>query len=95
MPFSPLPMPAIPDADLASFALRHAVRLADRPALVGDRVVTYGELAERAERADTREPVVAIRRAQRRRVRHRAARRAARRRSRHAGQPALHRAGGG
>jgi acyl-CoA synthetase (AMP-forming)/AMP-acid ligase II len=51
MPFSPWPMPSVPDVDLASFALRHAVRLADRPALIDDRVVTYGELAERVERA--------------------------------------------
>src|SRR5689334_5505581 len=50
MPFSPWPMPSIPDADLGSFALRHAVRLADRPALIADRVITYGELAERVER---------------------------------------------
>ena len=34
MPFSPWPMPPVPDVDLASFALRHAVRLADRPALI-------------------------------------------------------------
>jgi acyl-CoA synthetase (AMP-forming)/AMP-acid ligase II len=51
MPFSPLQLPPVPDVDLASFALRHAVRLADRPALIDDRVVTYGELAERVERA--------------------------------------------
>ena len=50
MPFSPWPMPPVPDVDLATFALRHAVRLADRPALIEDRVVTYGELAERVER---------------------------------------------
>jgi acyl-CoA synthetase (AMP-forming)/AMP-acid ligase II len=50
MPFSPWPMPSVPDADLASFALRHAVRLADRPALIDDRIVTYGELAERVDR---------------------------------------------
>ena len=51
MPFSPWPMPSVPEVDLASFALRHAVRLAGRPALIDDRVVTYGELAERVERA--------------------------------------------
>jgi len=51
MPFSPSPMPPVPDVDLASFALRNAVRLADRPALIDDRVVTYGELAKRVERA--------------------------------------------
>lgn len=50
MPFSPWPMPPVPDTDLAAFALRHAVRLADRPALIDDRVVTYGELVERVER---------------------------------------------
>ncbi|HEX5620643.1 MAG TPA: AMP-binding protein [Solirubrobacteraceae bacterium] len=51
MPFSPWPLPPVPDVDLASFALRHAARLAGRPALIDDRVVTYGELAERVERA--------------------------------------------
>jgi acyl-CoA synthetase (AMP-forming)/AMP-acid ligase II len=51
MPFSPWPMPSVPDVDLASFVLRHAARLAGRPALIDDRVVTYGELAERVERA--------------------------------------------
>src|SRR5262245_50524492 len=50
MPFSPWPLPSVPDVDLAAFALRHAVRLADRPALINDRVVTYGELAERVQR---------------------------------------------
>jgi acyl-CoA synthetase (AMP-forming)/AMP-acid ligase II len=51
MPFSPWPLPPVPETDLASFALRHAVRLADKPALIDDRVVTYGELAERVDRA--------------------------------------------
>jgi non-ribosomal peptide synthetase component E (peptide arylation enzyme) len=52
MSSSPWAMPDVPDVDLATFALRHAVRLADRPALIdGDRVVTYAELAERVERA--------------------------------------------
>jgi acyl-CoA synthetase (AMP-forming)/AMP-acid ligase II len=52
MPFSPWAMPDVPDVDLATFALRHASRLADRPALIdGDRAFTYGELAERVERA--------------------------------------------
>jgi acyl-CoA synthetase (AMP-forming)/AMP-acid ligase II len=60
MPFSPLPMPDVPDVNLASFALRHAVRLAERPALIdGDRVVTYAELAARPPAG---EGVVAIRR---------------------------------
>jgi acyl-CoA synthetase (AMP-forming)/AMP-acid ligase II len=60
MPFSPGPMPAVPDMDLGSFALRHAVRLAERPALIdGDRVVTYAELAARPPAG---EGVVAIRR---------------------------------
>jgi non-ribosomal peptide synthetase component E (peptide arylation enzyme) len=55
MPFSPWPPPDVPDVDLASFALRHAVRLADRPALIdGDRVVTYAELAERRAAGDGR-----------------------------------------
>jgi acyl-CoA synthetase (AMP-forming)/AMP-acid ligase II len=63
MPFSPWPPPDVPDVDLASFALRHAVRLADRPALIdGDRVVTYAELAERAQRATADRSVVALRR---------------------------------
>jgi acyl-CoA synthetase (AMP-forming)/AMP-acid ligase II len=52
MPSSPWALADVPDVDLATFALRHAVRLADRPALIdGDRVVTYAELAERVERA--------------------------------------------
>jgi len=62
MPFSPWAMPDVPDVDLASFALRHAVRLADRPAIIGERVLTYGELAERAARATADGPVVAVRR---------------------------------
>jgi acyl-CoA synthetase (AMP-forming)/AMP-acid ligase II len=60
MPFTAGPLPEVPDVDLASFALRHAVRLADRPALIGDRVVTYGELAERTARHSTDRDVVAI-----------------------------------
>src|SRR3954447_11404646 len=36
MPFSPWPMPSVPDVDLASFALRHADRLADSPALIDE-----------------------------------------------------------
>jgi acyl-CoA synthetase (AMP-forming)/AMP-acid ligase II len=63
MPFSPWPLPDVPDVDLATFALRHAVRLADRPALIdGERVVTYAELAERTCRARGRREVVALRR---------------------------------
>jgi acyl-CoA synthetase (AMP-forming)/AMP-acid ligase II len=62
MPFSRRPLPDVPDLDLATFALRHAVRLADRPALIGDRVMTYGELAERVERVTVDRPVVAVRR---------------------------------
>jgi acyl-CoA synthetase (AMP-forming)/AMP-acid ligase II len=58
-----MPLPDVPDVDLATFALRHAVRLAERPALIdGDRVVTYAELAERTARASTDRAVVAIRR---------------------------------
>jgi acyl-CoA synthetase (AMP-forming)/AMP-acid ligase II len=54
-------LPDVPDVDLATFALRHAVRLADRPAVIdGDRVVTYAELAERTARASTDRAVVAI-----------------------------------
>src|SRR5262245_36271913 len=62
MPSSPWPVPDIPDVDLAGFALRHAARLADRPALIGDRVMTYGELAERVARAVVDEAVVKLRR---------------------------------
>ena len=54
-------LPDVPDVDLATFALRHAVRLAERPALIdGDRVVTYAELAERTARASTDRAVVSI-----------------------------------
>jgi acyl-CoA synthetase (AMP-forming)/AMP-acid ligase II len=45
---SPYPDVAIPDTPLVPFVLRHADRLADRPALIdasSDRVLTYGELA--------------------------------------------------
>ncbi len=45
---SPFPDVTIPDVSLASFVLRHAERLADRPALIdasSGRVLTYGELA--------------------------------------------------
>jgi acyl-CoA synthetase (AMP-forming)/AMP-acid ligase II len=61
MPLPPRPLPDVPDVDLATFALRHAVRLADRPALIGDRVMTYGELVERVERVTVDRPVVAVR----------------------------------
>jgi acyl-CoA synthetase (AMP-forming)/AMP-acid ligase II len=50
---SPWPVPEIPDADLAAYMLRHAERLADRPALVDaadGRTMTYGELASAARR---------------------------------------------
>ena len=54
-----MPLPDVPDVDLATFALRHAVRLAERPAVIdGDRVLTYCELAERTARASTDRAVV-------------------------------------
>ena len=70
-------LPDVPDVDLATFALRHAVRLAERPALIdGDRVVTYAELAERTARALDRPRRRVDLPAEWRRVRDRAARRA-------------------
>ena len=51
---SPWPAPEIPDADLTSFVLRHAERLADQPALIdgaSGRTLTYGALAAGVERA--------------------------------------------
>ena len=50
---SPWPEPDVPDLDLVSFVLRHAGRLADRPAVIdgaSGRTVTYGELAGGVER---------------------------------------------
>jgi acyl-CoA synthetase (AMP-forming)/AMP-acid ligase II len=50
---SPWPEPAIPDLDLVSFVLRHAGRLAGRPAVIdgaSGRAVTYGELAGGVDR---------------------------------------------
>ena len=50
---SPWPEPDVPDVDLVSFVLRHAGRLADRPAVIdgaSGRTVTYGELAGGVER---------------------------------------------
>ena len=50
---SPWPEPEVPDLDLVSFVLRHAVRLADLPAVIdgaSGRTVTYGELAGGIER---------------------------------------------
>jgi acyl-CoA synthetase (AMP-forming)/AMP-acid ligase II len=50
---SPWPEPEVPDFDLVSFVLRHAGRLADRPAVIdgaSGRTVTYGELAGGVER---------------------------------------------
>jgi len=56
-----MPLPDVPDVDLATFALRHAVRLAERPAVIdGDRVLTYCELAERTARASTDRAVVSF-----------------------------------
>ena len=50
---SPWPAPSMPDADFAAHVLRHAERLADRPALVDaadGRTLRYGELASAARR---------------------------------------------
>jgi acyl-CoA synthetase (AMP-forming)/AMP-acid ligase II len=50
---SPWPAPSIPDADFAAHVLRHAERLAGRPALVDaadGRTIRYGELASAARR---------------------------------------------
>ena len=50
---SPWPDPDVPDLDLVSFVLRHADRLAGRPAVIdgaSGRTVTYGELAGGTER---------------------------------------------
>jgi acyl-CoA synthetase (AMP-forming)/AMP-acid ligase II len=50
---SPRPAPEIPDADFAAHVLRHADRLAARPALVDaadGRTIRYGELAAAARR---------------------------------------------
>ena len=50
---SPWPEPEVPDLDLVSFVLRHAGRLADRPAVIdgaSGRTLTYGELAGGIER---------------------------------------------
>jgi acyl-CoA synthetase (AMP-forming)/AMP-acid ligase II len=50
---SPWPEPEVPDLDLVSFVLRHAGRLAGRPAVIdgaSGRTVTYGELAGGVER---------------------------------------------
>ena len=50
---SPWPAPEIPETDLTSFVLRHAERLADRPALIdgaSGRALSYGALAAGVER---------------------------------------------
>src|SRR5687768_4379583 len=50
---SPWPEPEVPAVDLTSFVLRHAGRLAGRPAVIdgaSGRTVTYGELAGAVER---------------------------------------------
>ena len=94
MPFSPWAMPDVPDVDLASFVLRHAVRLADRPALIdGERVVTYGELAERSSAPPAPCPAATWSRCSCRTPRFPSAPgRPARGRRGDAGEPALHRA---
>jgi acyl-CoA synthetase (AMP-forming)/AMP-acid ligase II len=51
---SPWPAPEIPDCDLTAHVLRHASRLADKPALIdgpSGRALTYGALAAGVERA--------------------------------------------
>jgi acyl-CoA synthetase (AMP-forming)/AMP-acid ligase II len=51
---SPWPAPPVPETDVTSFVLRHAARLAGRPALIdgaSGRVLSYGELAGGIERA--------------------------------------------
>jgi acyl-CoA synthetase (AMP-forming)/AMP-acid ligase II len=51
---SPWPTPEIPETDLTSFVLRHAERLADKPALIdgpSGRALTYGALVAGVERA--------------------------------------------
>jgi acyl-CoA synthetase (AMP-forming)/AMP-acid ligase II len=51
---SPWPTPEIPETDLTSFVLRHAERLAGKPALIdgpSGRPLTYGALAAGVERA--------------------------------------------
>ena len=50
---SPYPDVEIPDLPLASFVLRHAERLATKPALIdgpSGRALTYGELADGVRR---------------------------------------------
>ena len=50
---SPYPDVAIPEMGLTPFVLRHADRLADKPALIdgpSGRVLTYGQLAEGVQR---------------------------------------------
>ena len=50
---SPWPEPEVPDVDVVSFVLRHAGRLAGRPAVIDGasaRAVTYGELAGGVDR---------------------------------------------
>jgi acyl-CoA synthetase (AMP-forming)/AMP-acid ligase II len=50
---SPWPEPDVPAVDLVSFVLRHAGRLAERPAVIAGadgRTVTYGELTDGVER---------------------------------------------
>src|SRR5688500_18620494 len=51
---SPYPEIEIPEIPVASFALRHAERLAGRPALIDGpigRVLTFGQLADGIRRA--------------------------------------------
>jgi acyl-CoA synthetase (AMP-forming)/AMP-acid ligase II len=51
---SPYPEIAIPETPITSFVLRHAARLADRPALIDGptgRTVTFGQFAESVHRA--------------------------------------------
>jgi acyl-CoA synthetase (AMP-forming)/AMP-acid ligase II len=53
---SPFTLPAIPETDVSSFALRHSPALGDKPALIdaaGGRSIAYGKLAPLVRRAAT------------------------------------------
>ncbi len=54
---SPYPDIAIPEMPLTSFVLRHAARLANKPALIDGptgRTLTFGQFAEDVRRAANR-----------------------------------------
>src|SRR5262245_10492922 len=53
---SPWPDVTIPEVSITDFVLRHAERLADRPAMIdgpSGRTLTYGQLADAVKRAAT------------------------------------------